>query len=37
MSPVLFLFVMQAFLDMLDIEAQPVEFTYFPEHKNGTS
>jgi hypothetical protein len=26
---------MQALLDMLDIEAHPVEFTHFPENKNG--
>ena len=35
MSPVLFPFIMQAFLDTLKIEAQATEFTYFPENKNG--
>jgi hypothetical protein len=35
MSPVLFLFVIQAFLDTLQRDAQPVQFSYFPENKNG--
>ncbi len=35
MSPVLFLFVMQGFLDTLQLDAQPVQFSYFPENKNG--
>ena len=37
MSPVLFLFVIQAFLDTLQIRSQPIQYTYFPEHKNGNS
>jgi hypothetical protein len=37
MSPVLFLFVIQAFLDTLKIETQPIEFAYFPENKNGNT
>jgi hypothetical protein len=35
MSPVLFLFVMQAFLDTLEIKAQPIKFANFPENRNG--
>jgi len=35
MSPILFLFVMQAFMDTLKIDTPPAEFRYFPEHKNG--
>jgi hypothetical protein len=35
MSPILFLFVMQAFMDTLKIDIPPAEFRYFPEHKNG--
>jgi hypothetical protein len=34
MSPVLFLFVMQAFLDTLQLNSQPIQFSYFPENKN---
>ena len=37
MSPVLFLFLIQAFLDTLQIRSQPIQYTYFPEHKNGNS
>jgi hypothetical protein len=37
MSPVLFLFVIQAFLDTLQLKSQPVEYAYFPENKNGNS
>jgi hypothetical protein len=35
MSPVLFPFIMQTFLDTFKIEAQAAEFTYFPENKNA--
>ena len=35
MSPVLFLFVIQAFLDTLKLSSKPIYFTYFPENKNG--
>jgi hypothetical protein len=35
MSTVLFLFVMQAFLDILDIIAQTIKFSQFPENRNG--
>jgi hypothetical protein len=35
MSPILFLFVIQAFLDTLQIEAQLILFSHFPENKNG--
>jgi len=35
MSPVLFLFVMHAFLQTLQLKCQPVHFTYFPDNKNG--
>jgi hypothetical protein len=34
-SPVLFLFVMQAFLETLQIESQPIQFSYFPKNYNG--
>lgn len=37
MSPVLFLFVIQAFLDTLKHESQPMNFSYFPENKNGNT
>ena len=38
MFPVLFRFVIQAsFLDTLQIQSQPVQFSYFPENKNGNS
>jgi hypothetical protein len=35
MSPILFLFVIQAFLETLQIEAEPINFSHFPENKNG--
>jgi hypothetical protein len=35
MSSILFLLVIQAFLETLQIEAQPIQFSYFPENKNG--
>ncbi len=35
MSPVLFLFVIQAFLDTLKLKSQKINFAYFPENKNG--
>jgi hypothetical protein len=35
MSTILFLFVMQAFMDTLNIDAPSSCFCYFPEHKNG--
>jgi hypothetical protein len=35
MSPVLFLFVIQAFLDTLKLSSKPIYFTHFPENKNG--
>jgi hypothetical protein len=35
MSPVLFLFVIQAFLDTLKLSSKPIHFSYFPENKNG--
>ena len=35
MSPVLFLFVIQAFVDTLNLNIQPTQFAYFPENKNG--
>jgi hypothetical protein len=34
MSPVLFLFVMQAFLETLQLNLQPTLFAHFPENKN---
>ena len=36
MSPVLFLFVIQAFVDTLNfLKIQPIQFTHFPKNKNG--
>jgi hypothetical protein len=35
MSPVLFLFVIQAFTETLKINAQPMIYSYFPENKIG--
>jgi hypothetical protein len=35
MSSVLFLFVIQAFLDTLKLQAQPVQYAFFPKNKNG--
>ncbi len=35
MSPILFLFVMQAFLETLNLKAQPRQFSYFLVNKNG--
>jgi hypothetical protein len=35
MSLVLLLFVMQMFLDILSLDAQPIQYSYFPENKNG--
>ena len=35
MSPVLFLFVIQAFLDTLQLSSRPTRYSYFPENKNG--
>jgi hypothetical protein len=35
MSPVLFLFVIQAFLDTLQLPTPPILFSHFPENKNG--
>jgi hypothetical protein len=37
MSPVLFLFVIQAFLDTLKLESCPTKFSYFRENKNGNT
>ena len=37
MSPVLFLFVMQAFLKTLQLTAQPAQFAFFPDNKNNNS
>ena len=37
MSSVLFLFVIQAFLDTLQLKTQPSQFAYFPENKNNNS
>ena len=37
MSPVLFLFVIQAFLETLQLKAQPAQFAFFPEKKNSSS
>ena len=37
MSPVLFLFVMQAFLDTLQLSSPPVLFSHFPGNKNGNT
>jgi len=33
MSPILFLFVIQAFLETLQLKAQPAQFAFFPEKK----
>ncbi len=35
MSPVLFLFTMQAFLETLQLKSHPIQFSYFPENNNG--
>jgi hypothetical protein len=35
MSPILFLFVIEAFLDTLKLKTQPINFAYFPKNKNG--
>jgi hypothetical protein len=35
MSPIFFLFVMQAFLDTIECNVQQPEFSFFPENKNG--
>jgi hypothetical protein len=35
MSPILFLFVIQAFLDTLKLKTQTIKFAYFPKNKNG--
>jgi hypothetical protein len=35
MSPVLFIFVMQAFLDSLKLNTEKAEFSFFLENKNG--
>jgi hypothetical protein len=35
MSPVLFLFVIQAFLETLQLKTEPILFSHFPENKNG--
>ena len=35
MLPILFLFVMQAFLDTLQLPTPPGLFSHFPENKNG--
>ena len=35
MSPVLFLFVIQAFLDTLQLSSKATLYSYFPENKNG--
>ena len=37
MSPVLYLFVIQAFLDTLQMKSQPVQYAYFHENKNGNA
>jgi hypothetical protein len=37
MSPILFLVAIQAFLDTLQLEAQPINFSYFPKNKNGNA
>jgi hypothetical protein len=34
MSPVLFLFVMQTFLETLQFESQPIQYSCFPKNKN---
>lgn len=35
MSPILFLSIMQAFLDSLKLNAEQVECSFFPKNKNG--
>jgi hypothetical protein len=35
MPPVLFLYVMQAFLETLQLKSQPIQFSYFPKNKIG--
>jgi hypothetical protein len=35
MSPDLFLFVMQVFLNTLSLDAQPIQYSYSPKSKNG--
>ena len=35
MSPILFLFVIQAFLDILKLSSKPINFSHLPENKNG--
>ncbi len=35
MPPIFFLFVVQAFLDTLELNAHQTEFSFFPENKNG--
>ena len=35
MSSVLFLFVIQAFLETLELKAPPIVYNHFPENKNG--
>jgi hypothetical protein len=35
MSPVLFLFMMQAFLETLQLKSEPILFSHFPKNKNG--
>ncbi len=37
MSPILFLFIIQAFRDTLNLEGQPIQFSHFPENKNGNT
>jgi hypothetical protein len=34
MLPILFLFIIQAFLETLQIDGQPIQFSHFPENKN---
>lgn len=34
-SPIHFLFLIQAIMDTLKLEMQPINFSYFPENKNG--
>jgi hypothetical protein len=35
MSPILFLSIMQAFLESLKLNAEQVECSFFPKNKNG--
>jgi hypothetical protein len=35
MSPIHFLSIIQAFLETLKIDAQPIQFSYCPKNKNG--